>query len=235
MRDEPAGAGGLTITHEDCLAQWGDLWTSAARVAGLDHVQSDESTREPLQLLVGALIYHGKALKAFGNATLHEPVRQNPAVMRDLLSLPGAALSDPTTEKLEVIGGVHLASASLRLPTAILETIEARPTARAPSKTCARTMRMVGSLIEAQKSAPNYSDDQAVAEHCDRSTLNLPSALIILLSSERILATVRKERGARTDGSQNAQQSLPKCIGVGPSRPSGSLSNGIECFEQARS
>ena len=117
--------------REDCLNQWDGLWAAAARVAALDHVHADEAATEPLQLMVGALIYHRMALEAFCDATLHDPVRQDPASLKDLLSLPGAALLEPATAKRAVMGGVHLASASLRLPTAILETIDARPKARA--------------------------------------------------------------------------------------------------------
>jgi len=110
----------MTVAREDCLTQWNKLWFAAVRVVALDHIQGDEAAMEPLQLLVGALIYHRKALESFSDATLHEPVRQDPALLRGLLTLPGDALVERATEKLAVMGGMHLASASLRLPTAIL-------------------------------------------------------------------------------------------------------------------
>jgi hypothetical protein len=87
----------------------------------LSLARGDEAAREPLQLLIGALVYHRKALKGFSDSTLHETVRQDPALVIGLFSGDAATL----TAALPAIGGMHLASAALRIPTAVLEVIDA--------------------------------------------------------------------------------------------------------------
>ena len=167
--------------REDCLNQWDGLWAAAARVAALDHVHADEAATEPLQLMVGALIYHRMALEAFCDATLHDPVRQDPASLKDLLSLPGAALLEPATAKRAVMGGVHLASASLRLPTAILETMDARPKARAAFDGLCRDDSQGRPYDWKRGECADVFDDPAIGAHCDGSALTLPASLVRLL------------------------------------------------------
>ncbi len=171
----------MTVARGDCLTQWNKLWSAAVRVAALDHIQGDEAAMEPLQLLVGSLLYQRKALESFSDATLHEPVRQDPALLSGLLALPGDALVERATEKLAVMGGIHLASASLRLPTAILETIDARPRARITFQGLCSDDKGGRPYDWARKGCSKLFDDPAIGEHCDGSALTLPAALVLLL------------------------------------------------------
>ncbi len=170
----------MTVSWEECLSQWNGLWETAARVEALEHVQRQDAAREPLQLMVGALVCHRKALEGFTDATLHESVPQDPALLKELLSLSGTALLEPAADRRPVVAGIHLASAALRLATAVLETIDARPAAREPF---GRLLREEGGRPYdwSRGKCSDHFDDPAIRQHCDGAPLNLATALVLLL------------------------------------------------------
>jgi hypothetical protein len=171
----------MSVTRDECLRQWDGLWQLAARVAGMEHVEGDEPSREPLQLMVGALVYHRKALGSFSDATLHDPVRQDPTLLTDLLSVPGAGLLDAATDARPVIGGIHLASAALRLPTAIFETLDARPAAQGPFAALLRRDPKNGPYDWDRGKCSAAFDDPAIGDDCGGRALSIQTALILML------------------------------------------------------
>jgi hypothetical protein len=171
----------VIAARERGISDWDGLWQLAARVASLEHVRTHEPSREPLQLMVGALVYHRKALQSFSDEALHDLARQDPVLTADLLKLTGIGLLSAATDTLPVLGGIHLASGALRLPAAILETMEARPKARA---------QFGGLYDESDKDGPfdwnrgkcsELFGDRAFREHCEDSAIGLRPALVLLL------------------------------------------------------
>src|SRR5262245_7900098 len=102
-------------------------------------------------------------------------------MLRCLLTLPGDGLVERAAEELAVMGGVHLASASLRLPTAILETIDARPGARSAFQGLCLYDKDDRPYDWDRKGCSKLFDDRAIGEHCNGFAPTLPAALVLLL------------------------------------------------------
>jgi hypothetical protein len=164
----------MKVTRATCIEEWNRLWDLAASTT--EHVQGDAAAREPLQLLIGALVYHRKALDGFSDSLLHDRVRQDPTLMDALLSEREAALSDAHS----IIGGMHLASAALRIPTAVLETIDARLS----------TGTSFDEFLRSENGRPydwnrgkcsELFENPSLSDHCSGTSLTCGESLVILL------------------------------------------------------
>jgi hypothetical protein len=169
------------LDRDRCIGEWEELWRLASRVASMQHVQNHEPSREPLQLMVGALVYHRRALRGFSETTLHESVRQEFSGTTDLLSISEIDLLDAGTDALPALGGIHLASGALRLPAAILETIEARPRARVHFEGLYGEMQKDGSFDWGRGECSSLFGSRAFQTHCEDSPIDLHAALVLLL------------------------------------------------------
>jgi len=111
------------------LVEWRELW---AKVISLpserEHrVTWDRFARESFELVRVALLYQRNALEMYEETTLHELLR--PLNLEVVPQLPWPADTDPLFPNImscpnTMAGGVFLASASFRLPAAVLKAVE---------------------------------------------------------------------------------------------------------------
>ena len=101
-------------TIDDAVKQWEGLWAQGCRVY---KKRRRGGAREALELILAALLYQRWALAGFADNVFHFTIRDNPTMtMADLAS----GMVDPlTTDRHHVEAGMHLASASIRLPVAL--------------------------------------------------------------------------------------------------------------------
>jgi hypothetical protein len=116
------------ISKSTFVATADKLWETAQTLFWARRPSQEDPIREPLQLLVGALIYHRRALLGLDNTTLHEQTRYPTTdhLARTLELTPadfGAAFDNSF-----MAATMHLASAAFRLPVAIYQANRLNPT-----------------------------------------------------------------------------------------------------------
>jgi hypothetical protein len=106
------------------LADWRLVWN---KVAPLTAAERDRFARESLQLVRAALIYQRNALEMFEEPELHDLLRLPAASVTTAGDWPPgddvlfpALMASPDLR----LGGIFLASASVRLPVAVLKAVE---------------------------------------------------------------------------------------------------------------
>jgi hypothetical protein len=107
----------MTTIH-DAIVEWEALWHQGRDIVD----RQSGKAREPLQLLLGALLYQRWALAGFEEDTFHAPIRRNPAG-REIQDL-AVGSGDPLSDRHHVGATLHLASASIRFPAAIFKLVE---------------------------------------------------------------------------------------------------------------
>lgn len=118
----------MKTSREQYISRAEKLWQKAVQLHASPKTK-EEPIREPFELILAALIYHGKALSVFTEEQLHELVRKTPTPLSPILARNFKDLTAPDIEKEDMLGRMHLASAALRLPVAVLETIDANNSA----------------------------------------------------------------------------------------------------------
>jgi hypothetical protein len=113
-------------TIQSAIVEWDRLWSQGS---SLFNEHGSGTAREALELLLGVLLYQRWSLAGFEEADFHLTIRANPPGkgMADLARGDG----DPLSDRHHVGAGMHLASASIRLPLATSLLIEAVPEAKA--------------------------------------------------------------------------------------------------------
>ncbi len=156
--------------------------------------------REPLELIVAALIYLNRGLQAFSDETIHERVRGPGPPLGPILARDARDLLAADLDREEMLGRMNLASAALRLPVAVLETIDANPTAA----------EEFDGLIDCDNW---FWNDKAVQGRlpslaCCPEPLNAPSALAVVMLIRQDFGHGEKPKG--TKGKSSRERCLNK-------------------------
>lgn len=171
------------------VAVWTSLWERARSLDATDIVERPQ-VREPFQLLVASLYLQRRALDSFlACGEIHKAIRGvgNTAKPRDVLAIPPDALVH-CGDLPQVFGQVNLASASLRLPVAVLEAIEAnsaiKPSfdAKALLKYQRNAPRTTAPIDFERGTCANYLEEVGDLGCCSRGAPSLAQAVTALLA-----------------------------------------------------
>lgn len=167
-------------TIADAVKEWERLWAQGCRV--YKKCQSG-GAREALELILAALLYERWALCGFDEGAFHLEIRENPSMtMADL----AAGAADPLTDRHHVGATMHLASASIRVPVALLQL----------AKILGRETDFDGLYSKddwPRARACRYLDEVRNLGHCSPG-LTMPLAIVLVL-------LVRDEFGHGEEGS----------------------------------
>ncbi len=109
------------------LAEWRAIWRKVAPLTTGRKVSWDRFARESFELVRAALIYQRNALEMYAETELHVPLRPSASGVVTPVLWPKSGeplfpnLMSPADARL---GGVFMASASFRLPVALLKAVE---------------------------------------------------------------------------------------------------------------
>jgi hypothetical protein len=117
------------VNKSDHIDAWRTLWSEVCRLPTGRPVSWDRFARESFQLVRVALLYQRNALEMYDdtNTELHGPLRSPDSGV--VSPLPWPDKTEPLFPNImslpqKMLGGVFVASASFRLPVAVLKAVE---------------------------------------------------------------------------------------------------------------
>ena len=120
---------GFLLNRAKHLADWDELWKTVTNLRTTRTEKGDRFARESFELVRVALIYQRNALEMYSSeGELHKKLRPPEEGIQPASCLDGGELL-PTFPNLMAspdprLGGVFVASASFRLPVAVLKAVE---------------------------------------------------------------------------------------------------------------
>jgi len=168
--------------------EWRLLWLHARGLM----LPGGRSAREAFELLRTALVYHRNALADYQTEALHGRFRPEHGRLTtdDSLLAVDQPLFGSSRIPVGTVGGMHVASASLRLPTALLRTFEVSPAARGPFEQSAGLPREMVKKDNSDWERGGFShffDAVRALDHCEAGPLGankhdeLRHAIVIIL------------------------------------------------------